>query len=244
MWRGRSGNSDSYWDNIEKNLYDMFFYEADNIQQIYHDEGLAVPIYQRHDNNYSDGDNYGSSSSWGEYSGHTSDEALARHLQEMEDGFQNFSFDEHFRTVSAGAGGVSQEGPSFSGGDQDNVDPDNMTYEQISELGQSIGSAKKGLSVEQMSRLPTHKYKGSSKKKGKSGDEDSESLSAKYRISFSDIIMLYVTSEPRCVICKMQYRRGNALMTLPCAHKYHEECIKNWLGEDNSCCVCKEEVAV
>lgn len=38
MWRGRSGNSDSYWDNIEKNLYDMFFYEADNIQQIYHDE--------------------------------------------------------------------------------------------------------------------------------------------------------------------------------------------------------------
>ncbi|KAK6262284.1 hypothetical protein QUC31_008100 [Theobroma cacao] len=218
MWRGRSGNSDSYWDNIEKNLYDMFFYEADNIQQIYHDEGLAVPIYQRHDNNYSDGDNYGSSSSWGEYSGHTSDEALARHLQEMEDGFQNFSFDEHFRT---GAGGVSQEGPSFSGGDQDNVDPDNMTYEQISELGQSIGSAKKGLSVEQMSRLPTHKYKGSSKKKGKSGDEDSE-----------------------CVICKMQYRRGDALMTLPCAHKYHEECIKNWLGEDNSCCVCKEEVAV
>ncbi|XP_022754627.1 E3 ubiquitin ligase BIG BROTHER-related-like [Durio zibethinus] len=151
------------------------FQEADNILQIYRDEGLPVPEYRTHDNSYSYGGNYGSITYLGEYSGgHTSDEALARHLQEMEDSFHNFSFDEPFRTA---AGGVSQGGPSFSGdnnGVQDDFNPDEMTYEQISELEQSIGTVKKGLSEEQMSRLPTHKYKGPSKKKGKSADDDSE----------------------------------------------------------------------
>ncbi|XWS61119.1 hypothetical protein CRYUN_Cryun07bG0097800 [Craigia yunnanensis] len=47
----------------------------------------------------------------------------------MEDGFQNFSFNEPFRT---GARGVSQGGFSFSGEDdgvQDGFNPDEMTYE-------------------------------------------------------------------------------------------------------------------
>ncbi|XWS37775.1 hypothetical protein CRYUN_Cryun19dG0074000 [Craigia yunnanensis] len=128
MWKGGSENSDSYWDNIPQNLYNMFFHEADNIQQIYRDKGLPVLEYQKHYNSYSYGDNYGRSTYLGEYSGYTSDEALARHLLEMEDGFQNFSFDEPVRTGA----GVSEGGSSFSGEDdevQDDSNLDEMTYE-------------------------------------------------------------------------------------------------------------------
>lgn len=30
----------------------------------------------------------------------------------------------------------------------------------------------------------------------------------------------------------MEYERGDRLVTLPCAHQYHEDCIKKWM-EDN-----------
>ncbi|KAJ4822627.1 hypothetical protein Tsubulata_037270 [Turnera subulata] len=48
---------------------------------------------------------------------------------------------------------------------QDSVDPDNMTYEELTELGQSIGIEKKGLSAKQISKLRTHKYKPPKNKK-------------------------------------------------------------------------------
>ncbi|XP_052185871.1 E3 ubiquitin ligase BIG BROTHER-related-like isoform X2 [Diospyros lotus] len=52
---------------------------------------------------------------------------------------------------------------------EDPIDPDNMTYEQLQELGESIGSETKGLSEDLISRLPNFKYKTSilSKKKEK-----------------------------------------------------------------------------
>ncbi|XVF09816.1 hypothetical protein REPUB_Repub07fG0128900 [Reevesia pubescens] len=130
MWKGGSQNTDSHWDNIPNIMYEILFYEADNIQQIYRDQGLPVPEYHIHGNSHSYRDNYGSSTYLGEYSGITSDEALARHLQEIENDFHNFSLDETpFRT---GDRGVSQVGPSFLDeyqGIQDDVNPEEMTYE-------------------------------------------------------------------------------------------------------------------
>jgi hypothetical protein len=34
----------------------------------------------------------------------------------------------------------------------------------------------------------------------------------------------------RCVICQMEYRRGNLQMTLPCKHVYHASCVTRWLS--------------
>ncbi|KAI5563444.1 hypothetical protein POPTR_015G138700v4 [Populus trichocarpa] len=99
------------------------------------------------------------------------------------------------------------------------VDLDNMSYEETNRFQESLGSVSQGVSQQAVSRLPIHKYSPSSSK-GKSG------------------------GDTECVICKMEYERGDRLITLPCAHQYHEDCIKKWLEDHKDCCVCKEEVSV
>ncbi|XVF73636.1 hypothetical protein PTKIN_Ptkin12aG0218000 [Pterospermum kingtungense] len=100
---------------------------------------------------------------------------------------------------------------------QENINPDNMTYEELLDLGEAVGSQSRGLSQELLDLLPTSKCKfGSffSRKK----------------------------SRERCVICQMRYKRGERQMKLPCKHIYHSECISKWLSINKICPVCNNEV--
>ncbi|KAL1813828.1 E3 ubiquitin ligase BIG BROTHER-related isoform X2 [Daucus carota subsp. sativus] len=148
------------------------------------------------------------------------DEALARSLQELGDDFEDFYPHEdngaeagtRIREVS------TVETPTRAVTHnliQDDIDPDNMTYEQLQSLGESIGSENKGLPEELIARLPTFKYKSGffSKKK-----------------------------KEECVICCMVYSTGERLINLPCAHQYHSACIKRWLSVNKQCPVCQTEV--
>ncbi|KAH1222997.1 E3 ubiquitin ligase BIG BROTHER [Glycine max] len=112
---------------------------------------------------------------------------------------------------------------------QDNIDPDNMTYEvrctyvlcvnadELLDLGEAVGTQSRGLSQELIDMLPTSKYKfGNLFKRKNSGK--------------------------RCVICQMTYRRGDQQMKLPCSHVYHGECITKWLSINKKCPVCNTEV--
>ncbi|XP_038685649.1 E3 ubiquitin-protein ligase BIG BROTHER-like [Tripterygium wilfordii] len=106
-------------------------------------------------------------------------------------------------------------------GNGDDIEIDNMTYEEINQLEESMGEEKsKGLSEDLISMLPSHKYKKPSTKGSKSSEKS------------------------ECLICKMEYKRGDMITTLPCTHQYHETCIKNWLQESKSCCLCKTEVTL
>jgi len=100
---------------------------------------------------------------------------------------------------------------------QDNIDPDNMTYEELLDLGEAVGTQSRGLSQEHISLLPVTKYKCGffSRKR---------------------------TRRERCVICQMEYRRGNLQMTLPCKHVYHASCVTRWLSINKVCPVCFAEV--
>ncbi|KAG8646316.1 E3 ubiquitin-protein ligase BIG BROTHER isoform X2 [Manihot esculenta] len=100
---------------------------------------------------------------------------------------------------------------------QDDIDPDNMTYEELLDLGEAVGTQSRGLSQELISLLPTSKCKfGSFFSRKKSGE--------------------------RCVICQMRYKRGDKQMKLPCKHVYHSECITKWLSINKVCPVCNNEV--
>lgn len=148
------------------------------------------------------------------------DEALARSLQELGDDFDNFYPLEH-NGAEAGtriAEASTVETPARAASHnltQDDIDPDNMSYEQLQSLGESIGSENKGLPEDLISRLPTFKYKSGifSKKK-----------------------------KEECVICCMVYTSGERLINLPCAHQYHSACIKRWLSVNKQCPVCQTEV--
>ncbi|KAI4304827.1 hypothetical protein MLD38_040292 [Melastoma candidum] len=100
---------------------------------------------------------------------------------------------------------------------QDAIDPDNMTYEELLELGEAVGTQSRGLSQDVISLLPVSKYKrGFFFRKKSRGD--------------------------RCVICQMEYKRGDRRMTLPCKHIYHAVCGSKWLSINKACPICYVEV--
>lgn len=100
---------------------------------------------------------------------------------------------------------------------QDNIDPDNMTYEELLELGETVGTQSRGLSQELISMLPVSKYKCGIFSRKKSRKE-------------------------RCVICQMEYKRGDKQITLPCKHIYHASCGTKWLSINKACPICYTEV--
>lgn len=100
---------------------------------------------------------------------------------------------------------------------QDNIDPDNMTYEELLDLGEVVGSQSRGLSQEQIRLLPTSRYKvGGFFSRKRSGE--------------------------RCVVCQTGYKIGNRQTKLPCKHVYHTDCITKWLSINKICPVCNVEV--
>jgi len=146
------------------------------------------------------------------------DEAMARSLQDMEDGFDGLNISETTRAATENREVSSRETPATSINQttrEDAIDPDDMTYEQLQSLGESVGSENKGLSEGLIYRLPKFKYRTGlfSKKK-----------------------------KEECVICYMMVNNGEYLTTLPCAHQYHTKCINRWLQLSKNCPICQKEV--
>eukprot|EP00938_MAST-03A_sp_MAST-3A-sp1_P005679 g5679.t1 len=99
----------------------------------------------------------------------------------------------------------------------DEMDIDNMTYDQILELEERMGNVPtkltKPLTKSQISRLPTRKFQG-----------NSDSLK----------------DHTSCCVCLCDYEKGDDLITLPCLHTFHKDCITQWLGKQKPTCpVCK-----
>ncbi|KAH7443205.1 hypothetical protein KP509_02G025700 [Ceratopteris richardii] len=93
------------------------------------------------------------------------------------------------------------------------VDPDNMTYEELIALGEAVGTQSRGLKPNAIAALPNTTF----------SHEDR-------------------TAEELCVICRFDYEEGDKLLTLPCKHQYHGDCIKNWLQINKTCPICSSEV--
>ncbi|GMH30649.1 hypothetical protein Nepgr_032492 [Nepenthes gracilis] len=100
---------------------------------------------------------------------------------------------------------------------QGNIDPDNMTYEELLDLSEAVGTQNRGLSQELIKLLPTSRYK------------------ARGFFSRGKI-------KERCVICQLTYKIGDQQMTLPCKHVYHKKCCTKWLSINKTCPVCNGEV--
>jgi len=144
-----------------------------------------------------------------------SDEAFARALQEKEDR------DTTARLMAlAGIHDLEGDFETDSNDSQDNmwqdVDPDNMSYEELIALGEAVGTESRGLSAQAIAALPGFTHV-SDPKDG-------------------------INSQEQCVVCRHEYEEGDAMLTLPCKHKYHSECIQQWLQINKVCPVCSAEV--
>ncbi|KAL8500794.1 hypothetical protein ACS0TY_020394 [Phlomoides rotata] len=110
-----------------------------------------------------------------------------------------------------------QDAPSTQVSLEDDIDPDTMTYEELLDLGEAVGTQSRGLSQELINLLPTSKHK-------------------------SGGIFSRRKSVDRCVICQMRYKRGDRQINLPCKHAYHTDCGSKWLSINKTCPVCNTEV--
>ncbi|PPD98133.1 hypothetical protein GOBAR_DD04834 [Gossypium barbadense] len=51
-----------------------------------------------------------------------------------------------------------------------------------------------------------------------------------------------VNNNALCAVCKDEVNLGEKMKQLPCAHRYHGDCIIPWLGIRNTCPVCRHEL--
>eukprot|EP00249_Psilotum_nudum_P005272 c18725_g1_i1 orf=391-1245(+) len=135
-----------------------------------------------------------------------SDEAFAQALQEVEE------YEAMAQMMSFAVGGDDND---ESNSLQD-VDLDNMLYEELIALGEAVGAHNRGLAPDLIAALPYTEYM----------HEQGENISDSYP----------------CIICHLDYEDGDFLSTLPCKHQYHSSCIKNWLQIKKICPVCCMEV--
>jgi hypothetical protein len=98
----------------------------------------------------------------------------------------------------------------------DDINPDEMTYEELLELGERIGFVSRGFTEEQIQLIPIVKYK-------KSHTEIKDEM---------------------CSVCQYDYLPGERLRKLTCIHSFHRRCVDDWLKKEKVCPNCKEEVVL
>ncbi|PWA88536.1 zinc finger, RING/FYVE/PHD-type [Artemisia annua] len=157
------------------------------------------------------------------------DEALARSLQELGDGFDHLFIAEHNGSASGSTRSPiatpsrvpiatpSRAQATSSTSMDDAIDTDGMQYEELLHLSEAIGTESRGISAQRISQLPTSKYRSGFFSKNKK-------------------------KEDNCVICQMDFNYGERLITLPCVHRYHAKCISDWLKLKKNCPICQKEV--
>ena len=96
--------------------------------------------------------------------------------------------------------------------DEDNIDVDNMTYEELLELENKIGYVKTGVSIEQKLSLKIEQYSPN-------------------KIDCKE-----------CVICKELFKENEFIRLLNCSHVFHINCIDEWFKDNKICPICKKEV--
>ncbi|CAJ1971905.1 unnamed protein product [Sphenostylis stenocarpa] len=100
--------------------------------------------------------------------------------------------------------------------EEDEIDVDELTYEELIELGDFIGQEKRGLSANEIcSCLHSHTFHSAESKSG------------------IDL----------CVICQVEYEEGEALVAIQCEHPYHSDCISKWLQIKKVCPICNTEIS-
>ena len=148
--------------------------------------------------------------------------ALARRLMEEEQM-------EWHRRMLALAGVDPDADPDDSDRSNGGVDVDAMTYEELTALGETIGTQSKGLDPRILERLPTERVKNDDERASKSGGDEPDAC----------------RHREECAVCRMPYEDGEVTTRLPdCGHAFHSECLAPWLEDNKECPMCKTEITL
>lgn len=97
------------------------------------------------------------------------------------------------------------------------MDVARMTYENLLELGDAVGRADDGPSVDQaaIEALP------------------------RWRSTAGGTAVCSTYTSGHCAICQENVQADEDVRVLPCGHEYHYACIAQWLPHKNTCCICQ-----
>lgn len=136
--------------------------------------------------------------------GHDMDLALAAALQQEE-----MELNEQLFMIEM----MEERDRYFVNTGQDQVDPDNMTYEQLMELQEKVGKVKVGLSAAQVAKLKQENYSPSIHKLNS------------------------------CSICLNEFEDEQPIIRLVCHHLFDPDCLKRWVDDHKNCPICKTEIS-
>ncbi|XP_047075831.1 E3 ubiquitin-protein ligase MBR1-like [Lolium rigidum] len=97
------------------------------------------------------------------------------------------------------------------------MDIDNMSYEELLELEERIGSVSTALSEEQFAKCIRRRL---------------------YRRAATEV-KTSIVDDNKCSICQEEFLKGEEVGRLRCEHQYHVCCIRQWLLQKNWCPICK-----
>lgn len=160
------------------------------------------------------------------------DEEVALRLQQQE----TADFDARLRALA----GIPPDGMlAEEDDDNDNgegVDPDNLSYEELSALGDAVGTVDAGVSQADVDSLPVVFYaqlrRDTCTSSGAAAEEEKEE------------VMDEEEEEEQCAVCRVEFEGEDEVKVLPCKHHYHVDCIEQWLKRKKVCPVCSQEVVV
>ena len=90
--------------------------------------------------------------------------------------------------------------------------PDKMSYEQLLQLEEQVGSVNKGLSKEKIKNIPEKPF---------------------HKALFDDNL--------ERIICMENFEENEKVKQLYCGHIFHGDCIDKWLEKEKKCPFCKAE---
>ena len=142
--------------------------------------------------------------------------------------------------------GIRNGEPGADDGMEDDMDVDNMTYEQMLELGEQIGDVR----LEQwasradavIARLPTSVLNAASSAQQRRAAGAAASGTPRTAEARAETDAGARGTSETCLVCQCDYEDGDRIMHPPCRHQYHADCIRQWLRRNNTCPVCKASV--
>jgi hypothetical protein len=48
----------------------------------------------------------------------------------------------------------------------------------------------------------------------------------------------------KCLVCQFQYEDGDCMRVLPCKHRFHSDCVDQWLRTKDHCPYCRQSIVV
>ncbi|KAK1390245.1 E3 ubiquitin ligase BIG BROTHER-related [Heracleum sosnowskyi] len=188
-------------------------HDLDHESEDYDDDEDAFDVHAHEDGDHEDNPNIEL-----DPADFPNDEAYARALQDAEDrdmASRLLALSGINEMVASGSEELEDHGRNSQDAWEE-VDPDELSYEELIALGDVVGTESRGLSADTIASLPSMSFK---MQKNQDGNIES------------------------CVICRLDFEEGDTLTVLACKHSYHPECINNWLCINKVCPVCSAEVS-